>query len=380
MTRSSQKQPLRVLISGGLAPGGIKTHTVELCKVLLNRGHLPSIVGSFSAWPIHSVLSLRRIGVKVYYPKKYFAVNNLIQRAISYLACLNFSIQYGHSFDRLICMGTGRSHALYSFFTTPDCIKIYYEIMAKPEKAMSSWFLSMDYLLAISRHSESEIKKLCPQMRTHTLPMLTRGTPSPKPRVRLKTVTNSIQITYLGRYIRYKRADLIVRHWKKLKACFNQIQLSYNLYGNCPEGTYLDEINEIISNEGLASEISVNGEYSLSELDSIFYNTDIVVSPSLSEGLGIVLIEAMQRGVPIVATAAGGTEELGNGNPDAIIVKTNDENEFMRALIEMIKRVSNSDVNKFRLHQWVEDHYGYTTLSKKWIDCIERPDKFYSTR
>ena len=47
------------------------------------------------------------------------------------------------------------------------------------------------------------------------------------------------------------------------------------------------------------------------DLRTILHATDILVSPSLREGMQVSLVEAMAVGLPIVATAVGGT-------PDAV--------------------------------------------------------------
>jgi len=47
---------------------------------------------------------------------------------------------------------------------------------------------------------------------------------------------------------------------------------------------------------------------------------DLFVLPSVSEGMGLVLLEAMQAGVPIVASAVGGIPEVVRAGKDGLLV------------------------------------------------------------
>ena len=60
-----------------------------------------------------------------------------------------------------------------------------------------------------------------------------------------------------------------------------------------------------IATQGLSSRIVLAGEVDGAGLDGFYDSADIFVMPSLYEGYGMVLGEAMARGLPIVATTGG---------------------------------------------------------------------------
>ena len=59
---------------------------------------------------------------------------------------------------------------------------------------------------------------------------------------------------------------------------------------------------------GIASEIEIRQDVSVAELRSLYQNASLFVLSSDEEGLGIVILEAMACGVPIVSTSCGGPE------------------------------------------------------------------------
>ena len=68
----------RVLISGGLAAGGVQTHVSILCKVLLLAGADVTIAATSSNWPNSAIKELQDAGARIIFPnfhKKYTKLN-----------------------------------------------------------------------------------------------------------------------------------------------------------------------------------------------------------------------------------------------------------------------------------------------------------------
>ncbi|MHB8073576.1 glycosyltransferase [Desulfosporosinus fructosivorans] len=70
---------------------------------------------------------------------------------------------------------------------------------------------------------------------------------------------------------------------------------------------------------------------------------DLFVLPSVSEGMGLVLLEAMQAGVPIVASAVGGIPEVVRAGKDGLLVPPGDVAAFSTACSKLI---NNPDLAK----------------------------------
>ena len=66
-----------------------------------------------------------------------------------------------------------------------------------------------------------------------------------------------------------------------------------------------DSVRAQCERQGLSSRVSFPGEVKGGELDRLYRGTDLFVLASFHEGYGMVLTEALARGLPIVAPSAG---------------------------------------------------------------------------
>ena len=64
---------------------------------------------------------------------------------------------------------------------------------------------------------------------------------------------------------------------------------------------------------------------------------DVFVLPSLSEGMGLSIMEAMAAGLPVVATEVGGVPELVVDGRTGLLVPPKDPDALAEAILECIR-------------------------------------------
>jgi glycosyltransferase involved in cell wall biosynthesis len=106
------------------------------------------------------------------------------------------------------------------------------------------------------------------------------------------------KLLFVGRLTVQKNIPLLIESFKKIiEKGFTDIEL--NIVG---DGEEKEKITELIRKEELEQKIIMLGELSGRGLYKIYANSDIFVFTSGYESFGIVLIEAMASGLPIVST------------------------------------------------------------------------------
>jgi glycosyltransferase involved in cell wall biosynthesis len=75
-------------------------------------------------------------------------------------------------------------------------------------------------------------------------------------------------------------------------------------------GEYLNRIMDLIRRSGMEDEIIFVGRINDNELSYIYKNADVFVFPSIIEGFGMPVLEAMACGIPVITSAGSSLSEV----------------------------------------------------------------------
>jgi len=152
---------------------------------------------------------------------------------------------------------------------------------------------------------------------------------------RNKETTHTRQLLYVGR-LRAEKGILIIL--KALDILVNEQQstdLQLNIFGDGDE-VYINELRAFIQEKDMAGIVTFHGKVPQDELIEYYDRSHILLVPSLwQEPFGLVIAEAMARGLPVIASDAGGPAEIITHGVDGLLVPPGDE----QALVSAIKRL-----------------------------------------
>jgi glycosyltransferase involved in cell wall biosynthesis len=98
-------------------------------------------------------------------------------------------------------------------------------------------------------------------------------------------------------------------------------------------GEMLDQLRELTRSLGIGNNIVFLGHQT--EITKILKTFDILVLPSRIEGFGLVLLEAMASGVPVIATNVGGIPEVVEDGITGLLVSPGDPNVLASAIYRL---------------------------------------------
>ncbi len=108
----------------------------------------------------------------------------------------------------------------------------------------------------------------------------------------------------VGRVKHFKGQHLLVRAIEKLKS--EGIDASAVIVGGCMEPDYLDDLKRYVAGEGL--DVVFHGFHE--NIPQLMQCFDVVVLTTKNETFGLVLVEAMLAGAPVIGSNAGGVPEI----------------------------------------------------------------------
>ncbi len=100
------------------------------------------------------------------------------------------------------------------------------------------------------------------------------------------------------------------------------------------EGPLRDDLARRVAGAGLGGRFLLAGFRD--DLDGVLPHLDLLALPSFTEGLPNVALEAFAAGVPVVATAVGGTPEVVEDGASGYLVPAGDPSAFARRVLDAL--------------------------------------------
>src|SRR5439155_25491343 len=144
-----------------------------------------------------------------------------------------------------------------------------------------------------------------------------------------KRTTDQPTVLFVGNIAENKGVHTVLEAVLRLRSKYPRIRLQIlgrgddDLEGRLREAAWAD---------GAGSNIEFHGFVGRERLPGFYRQADVFCLPSQYEALGLVYLEAMACGCPVIATAAGGGPEAVVDGKTGIVVRPLDAGELVQAL------------------------------------------------
>lgn len=137
------------------------------------------------------------------------------------------------------------------------------------------------------------------------------------------------------------------KNFEGLIRAFAQLGLPGNLWSLdiVGSGPLKNSLEEKVRESGLENNIKILGKKTKKELVEYFSKADVFILNSRSETFGVVLIEALAWGIPVISTKCGGPEEIVN-ETNGLLVKVDDDISLGKAILTMMDENGKYDRNR----------------------------------
>lgn len=188
--------------------------------------------------------------------------------------------------------------------------------------------------------------------------------PDPLPfRIEAKSDMNSKRIITIGRYAYQKGYDMLLRAWAEIEKKYPDWQLA--IYGMGNQNPLRNQMKDL----GIdADRCLLNGP--VNDVSKEYLNSSLFVLPSRFEGFGLVIIEAMSCGVPVVAfNCPMGPDEIITDGEDGFLVPVGD----VYTLVDKLQMLMQDQELRMRFSEKAyrnSDRYRIDKISNQWIQLF----------
>ncbi len=170
-----------------------------------------------------------------------------------------------------------------------------------------------------SHASTAAVRELLPEARVVTVHLGSLPLPAPPRQAPIQDLDGVPFVLAVGKLERRKNLPALVKAFGELTSAMPDLHLV--LAGS--DGDDRAAIDAAIDSLGAASKrVSFTGRVDDDVRSWLLHHASVLAYPSLDEGFGFPLLDAMQAGVPIVASNAGSIPEVGG---DAVLLSDPDD-------------------------------------------------------
>ncbi len=192
-----------------------------------------------------------------------------------------------------------------------------------------------DAVTVISTFTGDRLRRFVPDVKTVIIPFgasAQQHADTSTTAKALRTASDPFTLLFVGRLVRRKGVDVLLNAAVHLA---NDSRLQVRIVGDGPERVSL--MNEV-SRLGLGARVQFEGGVSSGRITEFFESCDALVLPAIvtdsgeTEGLGVVLIEAMGYGKPVIASDAGGITDIVIDGETGVLTRAGDAAGLARAI------------------------------------------------
>lgn len=183
---------------------------------------------------------------------------------------------------------------------------------------------------------------------------------------KVKKIINDETFTFIsiGSLIPIKRHKDIIKAFQKCFSVTDNIQLMI-----AGDGELQEELSEYIHESEIGGKIKLLGRLDRDHIIELIENAQCLVLSSEIETFGVVIIEALSKGKPVIASSCGGPQSIIN-NTNGILYKVGDIDALCNSLSRMYHFYKNFDAEKIQKDTLLR--YGQDVFSKKLIHEYEQ--------
>ncbi len=174
-------------------------------------------------------------------------------------------------------------------------------------------------------------------------------------------------ILYVGIIEPRRNVDFIIKLFSEL------LKKGQNVYlfiaGHGPNE---NECKQIAENLYLNGRIIFLEKIPQAQLPSLYKNADVLLLPSSYEIYGMVMLEAMYFGIPVITTSTAGSSEIIESDKNGIIIQEIELDEWLAIILKLLSNRSLLDSISFEAFKRIKERFLWDKASIKYFEVYQK--------
>ena len=166
-------------------------------------------------------------------------------------------------------------------------------------------------------------------------------------------------VLFVGRLVHEKGAHVLVNAVPKV---LEKVNAKFVIVGN---GYMRDQLSDLVRGMGLAHKVMFTGFVDDETLRKLQKCADVSVVPSLFEPFGIVALEAMAAGSPLVVSDTGGLSEIVSHEVDGVKVYAGNPDSLSWGITRVLTDQGFANRLRANAYRKVQEKYNWDTIAQQ---------------
>ncbi|WP_163697315.1 glycosyltransferase family 4 protein [Mycolicibacterium sarraceniae] len=217
----------------------------------------------------------------------------------------------------------------------------------------------VEVVIALGRAWATELRRIAPRARIEVVSNAVRPG-----RADQQKVSGPVHVVFLGEIGERKGTFVLLEAWAKLIAYPNCQLAKLTIAGDGE----VERARDVVLDLGIGTSVDVRGWLSETAVATLLSDAHVLVLPSLNEGQPMAILEAMSRGMCIIASGVGGIPEM-LGNSSGVLIIPGSVDTLFGALRDVVNSETARSDYGARAFQRAVDEFNIDTAARR-IDAF----------
>lgn len=173
-------------------------------------------------------------------------------------------------------------------------------------------------------------------------------------------------VFHVGRIVYEKGLHVLLNAWPAVTA---RVRARLVIAGT---GGYLEALKAQAAALGISDQVTFVGFVSDEERDQLYHAADLAIFPSLYEPFGIVALEALANGCPLIVSDAGGLAEVVQNGVTGLVVRADNSGELADAITSALSRPDIARARAAAALREIREYYTWPRIAAATVQVYTR--------